>query len=68
MGVIYMDDKKFTCPVCGMEFKTKEDHDSHHAAMHSAQPTAEIICEHCGYATRDVADMEAHKKMHPGKL
>lgn len=63
-----MDDNKFTCPVCGMEFKTKEEHDAHHTQMHGSKTMAEMTCVHCGYTTRDQTDMESHKKMHPGMV
>ncbi len=32
-GVIIM----VTCPICGMEFDTQEEHDKHHAEMHGGE-------------------------------
>lgn len=60
-----MNSQKIICPLCGMEFRTREEHEVHHEQMHGRTSAgAEMTCIICGYSTRNAADMEQHKKNH----
>lgn len=54
---------KFTCPICGMEFKAQREHEVHHVGVH-ASPKGDIACIACGYSSRDQKKMEEHEKIH----
>ncbi len=56
---------KYNCPICGMGFDTKEEHEQHHIGVHSS-PKGDITCIACGYTSRDQRQMEEHERVHTG--
>ncbi|MBI2031040.1 MAG: hypothetical protein HYT08_00295 [Candidatus Levybacteria bacterium] len=62
-----MDSNKLKCPMCGGQFDSQDEMDSHAKQMHSNKDEQEehsIICSKCGMKAKSPQDLATHGQQH----
>lgn len=63
-----MDSNQLKCPICGGQFNSQQDLDSHAKQMHGnkegQQEEHSIMCSKCGIKAKSNQDLEAHQQQH----